>query len=183
MAGFYNVYGDYIDARPGTPFFESLPLPPHLLLPLYFGNNVNRRSYGLEFTTTYTPAGFWKVSASYSWLVDNAYPLFDAVGAPFRTGDDPHNQFQVHSYVSLPQNLEFDTGLYYVSRLAAQSVPGYFRLDTRLGWRPTPRLELSIGAQNLTDPRHPEFLAPVHSDWGVQAQVSRSAYGKVTWRF
>ncbi len=183
VAGFYNVYGDYIDARPGVPFFEPLPLPPHLLLPLYFGNNVNRRSYGLEFTTTYTPASFWKVSASYSWLVEGSYSVPDPARTPFRVGDDPHNQFQVHSYVSLPQNLEFDTSLFYVSRLAAQSVPGYFRLDTRLGWRATPRLEFSIGAQNLTDPRHPEFLAPVYSEWGVQAQVPRSAYGKLTWRF
>lgn len=87
----------------------------------------------------------------------------------------------MHSYLALPRNLEFDTGLYYVSALSAQFVPGYTRLDTRLGWRPSGRLEFSLGLQNLLQPRHVEFISP--SEWGQHAQVGRSAYGKITWRF
>jgi outer membrane receptor protein involved in Fe transport len=56
------------------------------------------------------------------------------------------------------------------------------RLDARLGWRPSEQLELSVGVQNLLEPRHPEFYMP---DALVVPgnQVGRSAYGKIAWRF
>lgn len=68
-----------------------------------------------------------------------------------------------------------------MSSLSAQSVPSYARVDTRLGWRPSQRLEFSLGLENLLQPRHVEFISP--SEWGQHAQVGRSAYAKITWRF
>jgi hypothetical protein len=54
-------------------------------------------------------------------------------------------------------------------------------VDTRVGWRPSQQLEFSLGLENLLQPQHAEFISP--ADWGERAQISRSAYGKVTWRF
>ena len=61
------------------------------------------------------------------------------------------------------------------------SVPGYTRVDTRIGWRPNRRLGLDLVLQNLLDDRHLEFFA---FDLGIQpTEVRRSLYGKMTWRF
>lgn len=181
VAVFYNIYHDFINAWPGPPQVNPSGPPPQFVVPAYFRNNTATRAYGAEFSVSYAPGPMWKLSASYTWLVIRPYPLDDPWEAPFRAGDSPRNQFQLHSYFSLPRNLEFDSGLYYVSPLSAQLVPGYTRVDTRLGWRPSERLEFSLGLQNLLQPRHIEFLSP--SEWGQHAQVGRSVYGNVTWRF
>jgi hypothetical protein len=52
--------------------------------------------------------------------------------------------------------------------------------DTRLGWKASEFLELSIAGQNLLTPRHFEMLD------GVQirpTQVQRSVVAKLSWRF
>lgn len=181
VAGFYNIYHDFITAWPSDPLVDpSAPLP-QFVVPLYFRNSAATRTYGAEFSATHKLTSFWKLTAGYTWLVVGPYRMNDPWEAPFRPGDSPRNQFQVHSYLSLPRHFEFDTGLYYVSPLSAQFVPGYSRLDTRLGWQPSACLEFSLGLQNLLQPRHVEFISP--SDWAEQAQVPRSAYGKITWRF
>jgi iron complex outermembrane recepter protein len=181
VAGFYNIYHDFITAWPSQPEVDPGGAPPQFIVPLYFRNTAATRTYGAEFSSSYAPTPFWKLSASYTWLVEGPYPLDDPWEAPFRPGDSPRNQFQIHSYFSLPQSLEFDSGLCYVSPLSMQSVPSYARLDTRVGWRPSQRLEFSLGIQNILQPRHAEFIGP--SEWGQHAQVARSAYGKITWRF
>jgi iron complex outermembrane receptor protein len=82
--------------------------------------------------------------------------------------------------MNLLRKLEFDNAVYYAGRLPGPRIPSYVRVDTRLGWRPAERLDLSVGVQNLLDPRHFEF-GP--GDLVNATQVGRNAYGKFTWRF
>lgn len=180
LAGFYNIYHDFISAWPGQPLINPSAPPPQFVVPLYFRNNTATKTYGAELSATHNMNPSWKIGAGYSWLVLGPYPLDDPWEAPFRAGDSPRNQVQAHSYLSLPRNFEFDTSLYYVSPLSAQFIPGYTRLDTRLGWRPSERLEFSLGLQNLLQPRHTEFICP--SEWGQHASIPRSAYAKIVWR-
>ena len=43
----------------------------------------------------------------------------------------------------LTRRIEWDSTLRFVGRLpAAPAIPRYFELDARLGWNPTPRVEL-----------------------------------------
>ena len=37
------------------------------------------------------------------------------------------------------------------------ATPAYTAVDARIGWRPVPKLELSLIGRNLTDGRHVEF--------------------------
>ena len=181
VAGFCNIYHDFIGAWPSQPVFDPSGPPPQFVVPLYFQNNTATRTYGAEFSGSFAPTPSWKLSAGYTWLVVGPYPADDPWEAPFRAGDSPRNQWQAHSYFSLPRDVEFDTGLYYVSPLSVESVPAHTRLDTRLGWHPGRHVEVSLNFQNLLQPRHKEFVSP--SEWGQHTQVARSVYGKITWRF
>lgn len=96
------------------------------------------------------------------------------------SGNSPRQQWQLHSYLDLPQRMNLDAALYHVGGLAEQSVPSYNRLDLRLGWKPRKDVELSLAAQNLTAGRHPEFSS---GSGQLSSEVPRSVYGKVTWRF
>lgn len=91
------------------------------------------------------------------------------------------NQFQLHSYLTLPHKFEADTSLYHVGALPAQKVERYTRLDVRLGWLPTRDLELSFGGQNLLEAPHYEFKP--YWEYLVSGRMGRAFYGKVTWRF
>jgi len=183
VAAFYNVYHHLASAEPGIPFLESSPSPPHLVLPIHLGNQVDGAGYGIEVAASYTPVRPWKLSGSYSWLRtqvrhDPSNPNISSLSLP---GDNPQHQFQLHSYLSLPRSFEFDTNLFYIDELKTQGIPRYTRLDTRLAWHPKEKLELSCGLQNLLNAQHPEFSSTL----GIQgsAQVKRSYYGKITWRF
>jgi iron complex outermembrane receptor protein len=59
------------------------------------------------------------------------------------------------------------------------TVPSYAELDLRVGWHPTPHLELSVTGQNLLHAHHPEYgvASP------VREEIARSIYGKLTWRY
>ena len=94
--------------------------------------------------------------------------------------DSPSRQVHLRSYLDLSRTLQIDAAVYYAGSLAALGIPGYTRLDTRLGWRPTRDVEFSLGLQNLLNDRHAEFLSEVLVR---KTEIGRSAYGKVAWRF
>jgi len=182
LACFYNEYVHLTGTSLQTPFPVDTPSPIHLVLPLVFGNNLRAHAFGSEITLNYLPARFWRLTGSYSWLRLYYEPFAAAVLTPsFSTGASPGQQTQVHSFLSLPHNLQFDTSLYYSGALPAQAVPAYSRLDLHLAWAAGPHLRLSTGLQNLLDPRHLEFDEPPTPT--LPGEVPRSIYGKATWHF
>jgi hypothetical protein len=74
-----------------------------------------------------------------------------------------------------------DGSLKFVSRLKSQNVPGYARIDARLGWRLGEFIEISVTGQNLATPHHVEYVDI--SGFFLTTEVARSAFGKITWRF
>jgi iron complex outermembrane receptor protein len=110
------------------------------------------------------------------------HSLTGDAGAARSIGSSPQHQFQIHSYLSLPRDWEWDVSLYRVGSLPAHGVPAYVRLDTRLGWRLSERGEISLVGQNLLRGRHIEFDPPGGASIET-TQVKRSAHAKFTWTF
>jgi iron complex outermembrane recepter protein len=183
VAMFYNHYMHRHTLEPGVPFFEDNPPPLHLVLPNIIKSNISGETHGLELSTKFKVVSFWNLSVGYTWFEIHLHPAptsLDLSTARHSEGSSPRHEFQVHSELNLPHELEFDTALYYVGRLPGPQVPSYTRLDARLGWRPAEPLEISVGLQNLLEPRHFEFGS---GDLVSATQVGRNAYGKFTWRF
>ena len=61
-------------------------------------------------------------------------------------------------------------------RLPIQTVSRYLRLDIRLGWQPTRKLEVRVGAMNLLEDQHAE----VRGNSAPPTDVERSFYRKLT---
>jgi iron complex outermembrane receptor protein len=80
--------------------------------------------------------------------------------------------------VDLSGALSLDGTFRYVSDIVNQQVPEYGELDLRLGWKPAPRLELSVVGQNLLHDHHVEFGTP-----GAHSEIKRGAYGSFEWHF
>jgi iron complex outermembrane receptor protein len=183
VATFYNHYSERHTQEPAAPFFETNPPPLHLVLPTVTMSHISGETHGIEVFSQWKFTSFWNFSAGYSLFEIHLHASKnsqDFTTANGSEGSTPRHAFQVRSQLNLPHKLEFDDAVYFVGRLRGPHVPAYPRVDARFGWHATEHVEISIGAQNLLDPRHFEFGS---GDFVEATQVGRNAYGKLTWRF
>ena len=180
--GFYNEYRNLMTTEPLTPFVEAGP-PARLVAPQQFQNKASATTHGLELSASWQPTEQWQLKAAYSWLEmrirRDANSADNAIEA--KAGDAPRHQMQFHTHHALNAQTNLGVSLYYVDKLPNQNIPAYTRLDARLGWRPQRDLELSLGARNLLDHRHPEFVSAIVGPG--TSEMPRTIYGAATWRF
>ena len=183
VATFFNVYDDLLTSEPGRPFPQFDADPARLVIPIRFSNLMRGETYGVETTVTGRIQERWKLSGSYSWLEMQLHtdPESRDSRAEEGEGESPRHQFQARSYLNLPWKMEFDASFYYVGSLPAFALPGYARLDARIGWNPRKTFRASLGLRNLLDDRHAEFFG---SSGGLPiVEIRRAVYCKLTWLF
>jgi len=184
IATFYNLYRDLRGQDLGSPILETGSGAPFLLVPSTFNNKITGETHGIEMFFTWKPISPWRISGGYSWLDGSFHDRSIGAnpnGTPFINGS-PSQQFNVRSSLNLPHRFEFDSALFRVGQVnTLVFVPGYFRLDARLGWHWGEHSEVSIVGQNLLTPQHFEFNNP--NDLVQSAAVRRSFYGKFTYSF
>jgi iron complex outermembrane receptor protein len=175
LTGFYN---DYDNLR------TLEPIRPGPVSPSKVANELFGETYGAEISATAQVTKRWRLQASYSYLEAQLHRergSHDNLTESTIEGSSPHNQFFIRSLLDLGWNIQFDSTVRYVDTLATPKIPSYVTLDVRLAWSPRKGVELAIVGQNLLDDRHPEF-APTFI--GTQkAEVERSVYGMVVWRY
>jgi iron complex outermembrane receptor protein len=181
VATFVNIYRDGHSFEVGAPF----PNPAGFTeVPIVSRNRLDGESYGVELAATWDVTDWWRLNGAFTWLqVDlRKDPISTDQNVVGFEGNDPEFQWNLRSHMNLSSNWEFDQALYYVDVLQSQQVRSYFRLDLRLGWRPTKNIEVSVVGQNLLDNQHQE--------WGndrIQTNdrnlVERSVFGKLVWKF
>jgi len=181
LAAFYNDYSKLVTHETGTPYPDNTFST--LIVPIAPANMGHGRVYGAEASANWQAAERWRIKGSLSLL--RMHLVADAGSTDTSLvsleGSSPRQQWQLHSLLDLPYQLNLDAALYHVSELPAQGVPAYTRLDLRLGWQPRKDMELSVAAQNLTNSRHLEFAGSPIAQIG--SQVPRAVYGKVTLKF
>jgi iron complex outermembrane recepter protein len=177
ISTFYNVYDDV----------RSTSFTPRTIVPLYFQNNLEGDTYGVELSANYQVLENWSLHAGYDFLEESLHVkpgTFDLNDALNETAD-PKHQASIRSTVNLPWRVEFDPALRWVDALRINdgatpgTVPSYFELDTRLAWRSVGGLEFSLVGQNLLHDQHPEYGFPSPT----RVEIQRSVYGKVAWRY
>jgi iron complex outermembrane receptor protein len=181
VTAFHNRYDDLLSTEFGAPVQETSPPPPHVVLPVMFGNGLYGSTSGFEIAPDWRPAPWWRLAGSYAYLhMDlNTRPYsVDTSTVKSTTGASPHHKVVIESFLDLPGRLEFSQIYRYVSALPAQQVESYQTVDVRLGWHAARHLECSVVGQNLLQPHHAEF----GGDPGVLVGIKRSVYAAMTWR-
>ncbi len=176
IALFSNHYEDQIAQAP-----LLAPPPPGVALQTQYINGEEAHSYGLELSSRWQVLERWRLDLSYSFIDIDRHLAVSGVGAPLATTDrkTPSHQAVLRSQLELPLDLELDTTLFYTSTINSLDVPGYLRVDLRLGWEPFEGVELSLTAENLFDKDHLEWI-------GAEApstRVPRSVHARATVRF
>ena len=165
LATYYNVYDELRWFANGAPFYEPIPSPAHLVVPQYLINGLEGDTYGLELQATWQATERLKLSAGYSTIELDLEPKGGLKAGDYITAESivPRHQAQLRSYLDLPHNLSLDSELSYVSEISfpnplqTEIIDAYFRLDLRLGWKPSSRYEFSIGADNLFSAGNKEY--------------------------
>lgn len=179
VSTFYNNYGKLLTNSVGTPILTSFQGgAPYFIIPVKPINANAAHSHGLELSSKWDVTSIWKLDATYSYL-NFKRQRADQLGLTVANASPPQ-QASLRSTLLLPHNVELNNSLYYVDELKNQNIPDYLRFDTRIAWTPVPNLELSLVGQNLLDNAHPEFSSFIYQS---RAQVPRSIYGNVTWKF
>jgi iron complex outermembrane receptor protein len=167
FAGFFNRYDDL------RSFDLNASAPPMFV----FGNGQKADTWGFEVAGTLQAMEWWRLRGGYTYLAKDIWATSAAVvaGSDDIEGLDPSHQFLLHSMMDLPRHVQFDLVGRYVDTLSTTTiaaVPRYFTFDARLAWQ-FKGWEFAAVGQNLWDDGHSEF----------GAQIPRSVYGKVTWRY
>ncbi|MGA1841329.1 MAG: TonB-dependent receptor plug domain-containing protein [bacterium] len=175
-------------------------------LNIYTDIDAAAETYGLELSANWDVFEWWRIEASYTYLnmhitqhhypsppvdpnfsyQDTNYPKPPPPPPPDISPAEfsPNHQFVIHSSIDFYRDLKLDLELRYVDNLGI-FVNSYTELDARLGWKPRKDVELSIVGRNLLHDHHLEF--PSHGflpfSGGVDTEVERSVYGKVTCLF
>ncbi len=153
---FLNNYSNVLSIRMAEPYLDGADT----VFPGYISNDIYGRTYGFEASADWAVTPRWRLAASYGLL----YADFrEAGGTNYPlcleryNGGAPRSQFQVRSYLDLPGSCELDIALYSYGRLVGRNVPGYTRLDGRLGWHIQDGTDVSIQIVNALNSRHVEF--------------------------
>jgi iron complex outermembrane receptor protein len=173
-------YNDYSHLRSTTP-------TPATIFPIYFQNNLEGETYGLELSTDYQMLDWWRWNVGYDFLKEHIHVVPGQIDFTHGLNEtaDPENQIFLRSSMDLTKDVAFDVNGRWIDSLrisdgdVAATVPGYFEVDARLGWHVNKNLEISVVGQNLLHDQHAEYGFPGPE----QAQIERSVYGKITWHF
>lgn len=174
---FRNEYDELQTTEPQAPILVLVPPLPYIILPNALANGMDGHSTGGTFVANWQPLASWRLRFQYAYFdleLRNEPTSQDATSTNI-AGNSPQHQAAIHSFVDLPRNLSFYTGLRYVDELPNQDTDSYTAVDVNLGWRPRNNLQASIAMQNLTDDSHVEF--------GVGSEIERTAYLRIVWTF
>jgi iron complex outermembrane receptor protein len=167
VTGFYNVYDKLLTVNTITPLLSQ------------YGDGMSGRSFGVEAVGRWQATRIWRVDAQYGRLHTALTDIRSPSGiiVPLR---DPTQQWQLSSQLNLKRDWQLDASLARVGRLESYNVPGYSRLDIRIGGPLLPGVSLTLAGQNLLNGTHLEFGG---SDGVARSRIRRNAYLKLGWQF
>ncbi len=176
---FFNNY----DKLRTYELLEFRPFPPPPKRVVLRGSEMFGEVYGLELATHWQVNKDWKLVGNYSYLEADLRKSAVSTDRSSEklSGNSPHHQIGIRSLLDLPNQMEFDTALYYVDNVASQNVEKYTRVDIRLGWQPNKNLDLSFGIRNLLDDQHLEF--GTDSSGRKAHEIPRAFYTQIKYKF
>jgi iron complex outermembrane receptor protein len=172
LATFRNHYSRLDDLVTEAPVFTGTSL----LFPVMYENSGRAASYGVELEARWKVAQHWKIDGSYSWL------FVDNLGTPASSSSDtsPHHKVKIHSGWDFGRKFTTDVEGFYLSAIDLYSIRANVRINTNFRWHLTPRMDLGIAINNLTDSTQIQFQA---QDTVQEMLDRRTAELKLNWRF
>jgi iron complex outermembrane receptor protein len=179
VAAFFNDY-DGLGTASALPTTIALD-PPRFQIGIPLTNMTTAEAYGVETVLNWRASDTLSISANYGYLeleLDGP-PEGEAFDSEAAEGRAPHNQASVRAQWDATGRLALDGTVHYVDELPNYGIESYVRVDARLGWGLTDKLEFELVGQNLFEESHREFGAVSEIN---STLIERSVFGRLTWR-
>jgi iron complex outermembrane receptor protein len=183
VAGHSHLYDNLRTISPGTPYFD--PVNSIIVLPQGPANLMHGVIWSGEAGVQWSPTARSRLRASYSIFQPHLERDQDFAGSQdvaIAVDRSPRHQAMLWGSLDLPGSVEFDTRLRYVSALTYSSIPAYWELDARIGWKLGNGLEFALIGKGLLHSTHAEFGDSQYGGSPVSV-IERSVFGQITWRF
>jgi iron complex outermembrane recepter protein len=184
LVAYYGDWEKQQTTEPAVPFFEALPAPAHLVLPVTYQNLMYGETHGLEAFAKWKIANRLELSPGYAFAAIHMHldpGSQDTTSVADAEGSTPVSSAHLRSHFTLYRGISWDTSAYFVGRIAQPPVPSYTRLDTGLTWQAGESLSFSIFGQNLLNKERLEYVDTTGSV--ASALMKRGAYAKMRWIF
>jgi iron complex outermembrane receptor protein len=181
IAVFHNRYNHLLSLDAQAPATENDGGLTATIDPFFNLNGVKGTTTGIEIAPDWKPRAWWRLQGSYSFLNMDMATIAtstDTTTVSSLEGSSPHHQIRIQSWFDLMRNMEFSATWRFVSALPAVNVDAYQTGDARFAWRPVPKVEFAITAQNLMQPHHGEFSG----DPGAVVGIKRNIFASLTFR-
>jgi iron complex outermembrane receptor protein len=181
LDSFLSFYRDLATFEPLTP--ELIPgLITQIQIPIQYRNGGKSINYGGEASLNWSVNSRWRIAPGYSLLHVNLR-LNPGSQDPFTQSfinNAPRHMLQMRSFINLSRRLEWDQTFYWQEAFPNGTIPNHARVDSRLAWRASESVEVSLAGQNLL---RPDFMEMGNFQEVAGAQAPRSLTGKITWTF
>lgn len=170
ITAFYNDYDDLRTIEPAaTGFF-----------PLRWGNLMHGDTYGVEGWANWQVTEWWRISPGFTVVHEQLRFKPGSAGllGVEEAGNDASSHAALTSSMALDHRIVWDATLRYVGALPNPPLAHYVELGSRLGFKATEAVDLSINGLNLLHARH--FESPFSQ--GGEA-IDRSVMAEVRWKF
>jgi iron complex outermembrane receptor protein len=155
-----------------------------------FYNYGYGETYGFEVSSQYQPTKNWSLTSGYSFLTQTFHtnPGSNDTGLRNDENRSPSNQFSVTSNYNFGHGISMFNAFYFVDNIGfkyspATNGPGinnYYKVDSKISWKPVKNLELSLIGNNLFNSWHPEFTDYLLS---TPSDVPREVLVRVTYKY
>jgi iron complex outermembrane receptor protein len=166
VTAFRNLY-DHLRTQDLTPARQ-----------IVFGNLMEGQARGIEAWGNVQVTQAWRLAAGATLLHEEfaLKPGSRDQGSLMTTGRDPAYTAQLRSSHAIDAARELELAVRRNGALGFPSVPAYWAVDARFGWRFAPGMELSVIGTNLNGG---------HAEYGVaslRSEVPRTVGVKFTWQ-
>jgi iron complex outermembrane receptor protein len=148
---------------------NAFPEGGYMVYPSYLMNLLDGRVIGIEGDFTYRFSDWGKLKGTISYM-DQVYwpnPINDSearITAFTVTQKTPRLQYTAGLSLDPLRNVEMDMNLYHFNAFRGSvsgkgyDVKAYTRLDARIGWKPTRKVEIALVGKNLLQQTHREEI-------------------------
>ncbi|HYC48972.1 MAG TPA: TonB-dependent receptor [Burkholderiales bacterium] len=140
-------------------------------------NRIEGSTTGLETWGSYRVLPNWRLDAGWVLLRQRLAPEPGSAASIATLGGDPPYWVKVRSSVDITPRHQLDVIARRVGPLPFGVDASYTAVDARFGWHVRRDIELSLLAQNLFDPGHPEWGPAINP-----AEHRRGVFVKAVWR-
>lgn len=177
---FYSKYSDYISYEPIS------------LNTFQMNNKLSGRSYGVELSSVWQATSKWQLATSYSFLdvdMEADSDSLDPLSLTVLNNSYAQHMFKLHSAYDLSSEWAFDIWFYYSDEVPIPSNYALFQgisvedvisTNMRLGWRPTPDIEVDLTGYNLFDSPN---LQSVGESFSKPTEIGQSVSLTLHWSF